>query len=94
MIRCSDRAARDLHCPYVKSSLISWNLPMEVHVSLALGQQGTEYQFVQSKRRLTPLFTPTHPDIIRLRPTRFDLDPSEIRVPKALSDMVRHPDSH
>jgi hypothetical protein len=34
---------------------------------------------------LTPIFTPTHPNIIRLRPTRPDESSSEIRVPKAFS---------
>jgi hypothetical protein len=34
-------------------------------------------------RLLTPLFTPTHSNIIRLRPTRFDEDPPEIRFHKA-----------
>ena len=43
---------------------------------------------------LTPIFTPTHPNIIRLRPTRLDEDPPITRIPRALSDMIRHPETH
>jgi hypothetical protein len=43
---------------------------------------------------LTPIFTPTHPNIIRLRPTRLDEDPREIPIRQALSDMTEHPDTY
>jgi hypothetical protein len=43
---------------------------------------------------LTPLFTPTYPNIIRLRPTRLDEMPPETRVPRASSDINRHPDPY
>ena len=35
---------------------------------------------------LTPIFTPTHPNITRLRPTHLDEDLPEIRAPGASSD--------
>jgi hypothetical protein len=38
----------------------------------------------------TPLLTPTHPNIIRLRPTRLDEDPREIPIRQAFSDMTEH----
>jgi hypothetical protein len=43
---------------------------------------------------LTPIFTPTHPNITRLRPTRLHEDCLEIRVPRALFDINRHPNTH
>jgi len=42
----------------------------------------------------TPIFTPTHPDITRLRPTRLHDDPAETRIPRASSDIIRHPETH
>jgi hypothetical protein len=45
-------------------------------------------------RPFTPIFTPTHPNIILLRPTRPDEDTPEIRIPMASSDINRHPDTH
>jgi hypothetical protein len=42
----------------------------------------------------TPIFTPTYPNITRLRPTRLDEDCPEIGVPRASSNINRHPDTH
>jgi hypothetical protein len=44
-------------------------------------------------RPLTPLLTPTDPNRGRLRPTRLDDDPPEIRFHRAFSDINRHPDT-
>ena len=45
-------------------------------------------------RPLTPILTPTDPNKGRLRPTRLDEIPPEIRIPRASSDIIRHPDTH
>jgi hypothetical protein len=42
----------------------------------------------------TPIFTPTHPNIIRLRPTRPDEGPWKFQSVRASSDINRHPDTH
>ena len=42
----------------------------------------------------TPIFTPTHPNTTRLRPTRPDEISPETRVPRASSDIIRHPKTH
>jgi hypothetical protein len=42
---------------------------------------------------MTPILTPTDPNRGRLRPTRLDEVSTEIRVRKAFSDMIQHPDT-
>ena len=52
-----------------------------------------DWKLTNRPRSFTPIFTPTHPNIIRLRPTRPNEAPPIIRIPRASSDIIRHPDT-